>query len=359
MKNKSVHFVLFLLALLSFVACSGELTREDIQEKYTSGVVAVRNRYYYKVQLVGGHTFWFVPSPDAMTDIRFYANENEVRKQIQTTYGSGFFVTKDGVIVTHNQVVSLAVNSNDVCRALANQLSYLKQYYAVELELYVRRLALVKDGFETLEQERMEALGYVGGNLKMRADLDRDYLDRRNKLTAMQTDFQLKTDSLKGIIRELDHYNNSQVRIYPVQQLEAACLCPDNKSFSDWKSCTLEASNPKVGLAVIRLNSKQTPDNCHVFELTSDGFFASFLKKDNVKGPLFVLGIERNEGDLSRFRPYVFDEKAVSEGNWGSPVLDKYGKLVGINASDTANGRPDNPYIKIKNLFQLVKVNYN
>lgn len=365
MKNKLFGSFLWIIFLLTVAACSSQET--------PSGTVMVRNVYYYKVQLSGGHTFWFVPSRDAMTDIQFFTDEKTVKEQAMTAKGTGFFVTDDGVMVAHAQVASPMVNPSDVSRALANQLVYLKQYYTADLELYNRRLLLVEDGFQTLEQERQEALRYVGGNLEMRAKLDRDYTSRRDKLTAMQAGFVQKRDSLKGVVRELDHFNNSQVSIFPVQQLSVACLRADGKHYGAWQPCTLMASNAKTGLAVLRLGSQRTPDSCHVFDISPDdgifsrlfGGIARLFGKGESDNRLFVVGVKDG-------RPCVFPESRVDNrggsrfgfstpvpaGNWGSPVVDRSGKLIGVTSSDSGNDSTGTCAIRIEQLFRLVKVNF-
>lgn len=357
--------ILFLLS-----SCRGKMTKEQLTKEYASGVVVVRNDYYYKVQLVGGHTFWFVPMPDAMTDIRFYAREDEAKKRMLTTYGTGFFISEEGVLVTNAQVANPMVNSNDVCRALANQLSYLKQYYANELGLFVRRLALVEDGFQTLAKERLEAMAYIHGNLQMRADLDREYIQRKNKLAGMQSGFRQKIDSLKGVLKELEHFNNSQVSIYPVQKLTVACFGEENKGSSAYEPSTLLASNNKTGLAVVQLNKKQTPSSAHVFELPFEGnsFFGLFRKK-KPDSHLFVIGLNGNSSRPASIRPYVCPVQVINGAGktkmtvsgfnglkwWGAPILDQSGNLVAVS-----DGDPENMYgTDISQLFQLIKVKYN
>lgn len=357
------------------ISCSKEMTAEQIQENNGSGIVLVRNRYYYKVQLAGKHTFWFVPEADAMKDIQFYTNEDKVRKQAVTVYGTGFFVSKDGIIVSHSQIVNPSINTNNVCQALANQLLYLKQYYSTDLELYNRRLLLVQDAFQTLNEERHEAIAGLGGNLKLRVALEQEYSNRKNKLNAMLTEFQQKRDSLSNVLKELEHFNNSEVTVSPVLQLQVAYYNTVTKNFSDWQSCSLQASNATSGLAVIALDSKLTPETCHIFDISSDaGFVSSFFRSKEDDNHLFIVGLKKNHSDLSNFELTVFPERAVSGSdnlrlmyagtavenyNIGSPVLNKYGEVVAVNATGASvNG--ENCYgIKIKNLFQLVKIKYN
>lgn len=367
--NRLLFYLCVSASILLFSACKRELNSGEIIAGYSSGVVVLENRYYYKVQLTGGHTFWFVPDDDAMTDIRFYTNESEVRRKARISYGTGFFLTDDGVAVTASQVVNPVINTNDVCRSLTNQLVYLKNYYSSNLDLYKRRLVLVEDAFRTLADERLKALAYVKGNVQMMAELERDYTGRKNKLIAMQADFQHKADSLSGVLQELGHFNNSQVSVYPVQQLRMSYWQPDKQAFSAYSSCTLRASNAGNGLAVVQLVNKRTPDNCHVFELTGTSIFSGLFRKESFPSRLFIPGVRGIGGNLSKAYPFVVETSvkllknhqriayvnSVTGTNSGSPLLDSGGTLTGINLSDDAGDYG----IPIEKLFQLVKIKSN
>lgn len=367
---KGILFHICVIAsVLLLSGCNRKLTSQDIAEQYTSGVAVIQNRYYYKVQLEGGHTFWFVPSDDAMTDIQFYTDENEVKQKARTAYGTGFFITDDGVLVANSEVVNPPVNTNDVCRSLSNQLVYLKNYYSSNLELYKRRLELVGDAFKTLADERLEALSYIKGNLQMRTQLEKDYVDRKNKLTAMQTDFQHKTDSLSGVLKELEHFNNTQVSVYPVQQLSIAYWQPDKKAYSSYVPCLLRASNAKNGLAVAQLDGKRTPDDCYVFELPGNSIFADWFKKNELPSMLYIPGVKGDYANPAKISPFVSGTSAkpdknhlhiaygrdIEGNNNGSPVLDTSGTLVGVNVTNNTGAY----CLKIEELFQLVKIKTN
>lgn len=373
MRSKLAGIVIATCWLLTLVACRSEKTSEQLQEEYAGGVAALRNQYYYKVQLAGGHAFWFVPSKDALTDIRFYANEQEAKKQALTTYGAGFFITSDGVLVAQDKVVNPRVNTSDVCRALANQLSYLKQYYVAELEFYKRRLLLVENGFGELADDRLELLRYLGTNVKARAELEQDYRTRKNKLTAMQTDFKQKVDSLKGVINELDHYNNSEVSISPIQRLEAAVLRPDGQSYAPYRPCTLQAANDTLGLAVVRLKDGKTPEDSYIFDITSgEDFFLRLFGREKPDNFLYIVGIDGDYQDVRKLRPYVqrveaapsadntrlIYKQSVKAGGDGAAVVNTYGRLIGVNSSGNAADGTPGYCLRIENLMKLVKVNY-
>lgn len=364
--NKLLYYICCPILLMWLSACSKEYTAEDIATDYASGMVAIKNTFYYKVQLAGGHVFWFVPDSDAMTDIRFYTSENDVKPLARTTCGTGFFLSDEGVVVTASQVANPEVNTNDVCRALTNQLLYLKNYYTANLDLYKRRLALVEDAFGTLADERVEVLSAIKGNLELRAELEKEYADRKGKLEGMQSDFRHKTDSLAKVLDELNHFNNTQVSVYPVQRLSLACPLPGKGGFSPYRPCTLLAANSKTGLAIVQMAGKKTPENCHVFELDTPSFLDGWTRKKQPDGPLFILGLKGNQANPAIRQPFVAETgrtaskdsgriaytRPVGGDNCGSPVLDAYGTLVGVNASDNGGDYG----IPIEKLLQMVKI---
>lgn len=366
MKNKLSGVVAALCCLLTLVCCRSEQTPEQLRQTCAPGVAALRNRYYYKVQLAGGHTFWFVPSKEALTDIRFYAVEQEAKKQALTVSGAGLFVTDDGMLVTCNSVANPQVNPADVCRALANQLSYLKQYYVAELGLCKRRLQLVENGFSDLADNRLQVLQYVGTDVKARAEVEADYRDRKNKLAAMQTQFRQKADSLKGVIDELNHYNNSEVSISPVQRPEAAFLRPDGRGYTSWRPCVLQASNDTIGLAVVRLKDGKTPADAHIFDITAGtGFFSRLFGKGQPDRYLYIIGVGNRGASVLRVEATpsadgsrLMYKQTVKAGWDGAAVVNAYGELIGVNAS--GNGADDTPgcCLRIENLMKMVKVTY-
>lgn len=126
MKNKCLWLVCVCTMLLS-VSCVNK-AEGDIEAETASGVVLVQNESFYEVELSNGVSLYFSGFDDS-GELRGLATEKD-SVDVTTSYGTGFFVSPAGEIVTNTHVVSNMVADKDVNKSVDKVLKALKSRLA-------------------------------------------------------------------------------------------------------------------------------------------------------------------------------------------------------------------------------------
>jgi len=103
------------------------MSEKELQTTCASGVVMVQNRSYYEIRIPGMESLYFT-SFDSNDDIEDLTEDLDDIKPSEG-YGTGFFVSKDGKIVTNNHVVSGENKKEAVSDALNQRISYILSSY--------------------------------------------------------------------------------------------------------------------------------------------------------------------------------------------------------------------------------------
>ena len=131
------------LGLFALASC-GNMSEKELQTTCASGVVMVQNRSYYEIRIPGMESLYFT-SFDSNDDIEDLTEDLDDIKPSEG-YGTGFFVSKDGKIVTNNHVVSGENKKEAVSEALNQRISYI-------LSSYIQSYQEVCESEESAENE--------------------------------------------------------------------------------------------------------------------------------------------------------------------------------------------------------------
>lgn len=319
-----------------------EYSSEQIDEKFSSGVVLIRNVYYYTMSFGEDLDVYFTGVDKEGNPIGITFDPEEIKAN--TSFGTGFFVDKEGMIATNNHVANPTVDLGDIRSMFLSKLSSLSTQFQTEVNnMNVVMGALVSEIANTSDSYDKRKYTKKLEEIQEERDKKQEFINAVNQLHG--SNCTLRCNSSIGVA-----YNNTYVT-----------------NMSDFHDCVVKAGDEAHDLALIQLKDKQTPEKCHVFKVPkgkennseSDDDKASKKKGKDIKvgtelymiaynlGPTLALTKEGvmaqvTSGKVTQNRDesHVMYDISSLHGSSGSPVLNKYGKLVAINFAgiDTTQG---------------------
>ncbi len=349
-----------LLAVLLLGGCSEKkMTSDELFKKCASGVVLILNEYYYVIHLPNGNDVYF-SNFDGESLLNLTADKSEIMQQRSVLFGTGFFVAKDGKILTNRHVAAPQLDLAEVKQSYKSLLKSIGQLIGYQQQL-------LSNQYDQLSAQIANSTYY-------------DYYgfphtdnDAVNRLTAQQQELSQQYGELESMKENLD-MDVSELKIESVCELGVAYNNTYVTTENDFKSCVVNKVSDKenVDLALIQLKDKQTPEGAYVFYLPGEapekhdfwGKLGALFSSDDaektkltVDQPLFMIGYnagiqlantsqgikaQLTRGNVSQEpddNRLLYTIPTLS-GSSGSPVVDEYGNLVAVNfakVSDTQN----------------------
>lgn len=367
----------WLLLVLMFIGCTPkEKSAQEIFSECSSGVVMVLNQYYYTIKMPGGVTFYCSGVKDGelqdLTD-----DLSEIQKKKSTLFGTGFFFSKDGKILTNRHVVKPVIDKTQMKGALQQVLDTYTYFINM-------RLSEIYDSISSLNAE-------IASQTTPYYDDYGNYVDPQMYGGVDVSGLEQQVRNLQGEGTQLETAKNSLATIDMSEvTIDSQCSLgvAYNNTFvsgaKDFTKCvaTKVSSDPNVDLAVIQLWGKQAPEKAHIFhfygEKDPDNKWEQLIavfsgKKEDEKAvklqdELYMIGY--NEGiqlaNTSQGIQAQITSGQVSQnpdqfkilytipalpGSSGSPILNKQGDVVAVNYAGLSNTQSFNfgiPYWQVK-----------
>lgn len=333
------------------------LSGEQIFNKYQDAVVLIKHSFVYKIT-IDGEDFFFKDYDKRTGEISEFISYEEAKTDPNVTWGTGFFIDNQGTLLTNRHVVDVRPSDEEGKLILSGIKYRLESMYYAGVEDYQRK----KNDYERLQfnnyqsggygnyipEEDMAQMGMTLNEAEQRLNALGDYIDNfenlKNKVTKTSLQFGVffnnqKSESLN------DYVQYKSVKISENPEVDLTMMKPVNPG---------ELIGRKIVSAdMSKIDSIQIKPLKITEKVTMLGYNHGVAIGNTTSG----MKPQLTEGNISQ----VTDENKVLytipalPGSSGSPVFDKFGRLVAVNFAGMTGTQSFNYGIQTQQIARFIK----
>lgn len=355
--------ILYLLTLISLISCNNVIKPEEpeaIFEKYKSGVVLIANQYYYEIN-IDGIICYYSPASEQ----KIFFEEKDVLQNLSSSTGTGFIISDNGEIITNNHVV----NPKD-----ENYIDEFSKFSEIKKNDFIENINSVNEEITNLEDAYYNSPS-SGDPAQEYAIFSNDHNLLTSKRDILLNGYQ--------IFYDIDIYNSTSKLI--IYKVGIAYNDTEVTDFADLQECDIIklSDNENVDLALIQTTNKTFntyPSNIFNFNDNNPNVGANpeefaerdILKPININDDVFMIGYNKGFflantqlGIKAQFTSGKISQECdgvrilytipTLPGSSGSPVVDKWGNLIGVNFAGLTGSQSFNfavPVAVLKNFYE-------
>jgi S1-C subfamily serine protease len=360
MTNKTIVTLIFFFGFL--ISCNKNIVPEApevIFEKYKSSVVLIASEYYYEIATETAVCYY---SPG--TERKIFFSKEDVLNNLSFSTGTGFVISENGEIITNNHVVNH--KAENFKSELVNFYSEANSKIYYDIRIYSDSINQVNS---TLEQFSNQL----------------EYFEREELLTK-NNEYREKKNFLIDMYKSIENLNfDNSISKLVIHRLGIAYNNTHVSDFNDLQECVVvkTSENEKIDLALIQTKNKSfntKPNFIFNFDDNNPNITENSekYKERNIKNPIkvnedvFMIGFNRGfslantkQGIKSQFTSGKISQEndgerilytiPTLEGSSGSPIVDKWGNLVGVNFAKVTNSQSFSfgvPVYEVKKFYE-------
>lgn len=380
MRHFSIRSLLYtlLFALLALTACDNRPpTPEAMYKKQASGVVLVLNKFYYNASLPNGQHLYFTGVEEDGTLTNLTDDVNEIRQNCGYLTGTAFFIDNKGNLLTNRHVAQPSIDPELIKQCFQNIAEYAKMIYDSQIREVV-------DQYRALDLQRRNLTQPTFWGVEAGSEEEIRTIDNEmEQLIARHNELQRERSIIDS------QFNSSNITIHPICQLgigyNDSYVTTEADFMGDNNACSVVrcSQDENTDLALIQLRSGRTSDYCYAFSVdekkSADSFLSSlFTKRDNtdtnklkINQQLYMIGfnagfvlantrkgikVQMTGGRITQLPDgdrLLYSIPAM-QGSSGSPVINEWGDLVGVNFAKMNGSDNFNFGIPIQKVRQFV-----
>lgn len=370
------HF-LYTLLLLSVFKCSDTIeppTPEELFEEYKGSVVLIYNEYYYKIY-TKDLTYYY--SPDS--EEKLFTDLEDVLNNLSASTGTGFIISDKGEIITNKHVLE------------PREENYKQDFFDFHKIKYNQLIETINRQNDTLRKLNEIIIPAVYPKSRDYDYGDEEYYnyyyqDIINKARLKRAEIMESRDFYIGLTEYLEELDYENIRL-DLKVVNLAIAYDDTyvTKKEDLQTCIgiRVAKEENIDLALIQTKTKtfnKPPKKIFNFSDNNPNILENpkEYKERNIKTPVkvnddvFMIGYNRGfilanttEGIKSQFTSGKISQESdkerilytipTLEGSSGSPIIDKWGNLVGVNFAKLYDSQGFSfgvPVYKVKEFYE-------